>query len=409
MHILFLTDNFPPESNAPANRTFEHARQWVASGHRVTIITCAPNFPDGQLFEGYKNRWFQTEQMDGITVIRVWSFMTRNAGFVLRLLDFFSFMVSGFLGGLRVRDADIIIGTSPQFFTVCAAYCLAKVKQRPFVFEMRDIWPESLQAVGMSNAGLSVRLAAPLADYLYRRANHLIVVTHSFKAYLQDKGISGERITVIPNGVDPDMFFPIPADISLQQELQLEDKFVVGYLGTHGLAHGLESVVEAARLAGQTDDLTAVHFITVGAGAQFDRIKEIASDLDNFTMIGQVSRADILRYWSLLDASLIHLKASPLFESVIPSKMFEAMAMGVPLLHGVGGESADIVRTSRSGICFAAEQPEALLSAIRQIVRDKDAYQQMKTSCLSSAQNYNRASLADRMADCLQGVVNSHD
>ena len=409
MHILFLTDNFPPESNAPANRTFEHARQWVASGHRVTIITCAPNFPDGQLFEGYKNRWFQTEQMDGITVIRVWSFMTRNAGFVLRLLDFFSFMVSGFLGGLRVRDADIIIGTSPQFFTVCAACCLAKVKQRPFVFEMRDIWPESLQAVGIPNAGLSVRLAAPLADYLYRRANHLIVVTHSFKAYLQDKGISGERITVIPNGVDPDMFFPIPADISLQQELQLEDKFVVGYLGTHGLAHGLESVVEAARLAGQTDDLTAVHFITVGAGAQFDRIKEIASDLDNFTMIGQVSRADILRYWSLLDASLIHLKASPLFESVIPSKMFEAMAMGVPLLHGVGGESADIVRTSRSGICFAAEQPEALLSAIRQVSTDKDAYQQMKTSCLSSAQNYNRANLADRMADCLQGVVNSHD
>ena len=409
MHILFLTDNFPPESNAPANRTFEHARQWVASGHRVTIITCAPNFPDGQLFEGYKNRWFQTEQMGGITVIRVWSFMTRNAGFVLRLLDFFSFMVSGFLGGLRVRDADIIIGTSPQFFTVCAAYCLAKVKQRPFVFEMRDIWPESLQAVGMSNAGLSVRLAAPLADYIYRRADHLIVVTHSFKAYLQDRGVSGERVTVIPNGVDPDMFFPIPADISLQQELQLEDKFVVGYLGTHGLAHGLESVVEAARLAGQTDDLTAVHFITVGAGAQFDRIKEIASDLDNFTMIGQVSRADILRYWSLLDASLIHLKAAPLFKSVIPSKMFEAMAMGVPLLHGVAGESADIVRTSRSGVCFAAEQPEALLSAIRQISADKDAYQQMKTSCLSSAQNYNRASLADRMADCLQGVVNSHD
>ena len=409
MHILFLTDNFPPESNAPANRTFEHARQWVASGHMVTIITCAPNFPDGQLFEGYKNRWFQTEQMDGITVIRVWSFMTRNAGFVLRLLDFLSFMVSGFLGGLRVRDADIIIGTSPQFFTVCAAYCLAKVKQRPFVFEMRDIWPESLQAVGMSNAGLSVRLAAPLADYLYKRADHLIVVTHSFKAYLQDRGISGERVTVIPNGVDPDMFFPIPADISLQQELQLEDKFVVGYLGTHGLAHGLESVVEAARLAGQADDLTAVHFITVGAGAQFNRIKALASDLDNFTMIGQVSRADILRYWSLLDTSLIHLKASPLFESVIPSKMFEAMAMGVPLLHGVGGESADIVRISRSGICFAAGQPEALLSAIRQITTDKDAYQQMKTSCLSSAQNYNRASLADRMADCLQGVVNSHD
>ena len=409
MHILFLTDNFPPESNAPASRTFEHARQWVASGHKVTIITCAPNFPDGQLFEGYKNRWIQTEQMDGITVIRVWSFMTRNAGFVLRLLDFLSFMVSGFLGGLRVRDADIIVGTSPQFFTVCAAYGLAKVKRRPFVFEMRDIWPESLQAVGMSHTGLSVRLAGPLVDYLYKRADHLIVVTHSFKAYLQGRDISSERITVIPNGVDLDMFFPVPADISLQQELRLEDKFVVGYLGTHGLAHGLETVVEAARRAAQTDELAAVHFVTVGTGAQFERIKALAAGLDNFTLVGQVSRAEITRYWSLLDVSLIHLKASPLFENVIPSKMFEAMAMGVPIIHCVGGESADIVRVTGSGVCFGAEQPEALLSAIKQIVADKDAYKQMKTSCLSSAQNYNRTSLAVRMADCLQGVINSHD
>ena len=404
MHILFLSDNFPPESNAPANRTFEHARQWVRAGHEVTVVTCAPNFPFGRVFCGYKNRLSQTEEMSGITVIRVWSFMAKNDGFFLRLLDFMSFMISGFLGGLRVKEPDVVVGTSPQFFTVCAAYLLAKVKQRPFVFEMRDIWPESLHAVGFNNAGLSVRLATPLADYLYHKADHIIVVTHSFKTYLTNRNIPASRITVISNGVDTKMFHPVPADESLQMQLRLTGKFVVGYIGTHGLAHCLETLVEAARLASISDDLRSVQFLSVGTGAQFAAIKKQAAGLNNFTMTGQVKRADIFRYWSILDAGIIHLKDAPLFEHVIPSKIFEAMAMGIPLLHGVRGESAEIVHSTGMGICFEPEEPEALLSAIRQMMMDRIAYVEMKTSCLSAAQTYNRTTLAYRMVDCLQGI-----
>ncbi len=409
MHILFLSDNFPPESNAPANRTFEHARQWVRAGHQVTVITCAPNFPFGLVFCGYRNRMFQTEEMSGITVIRVWSFMAKNNGFFLRLLDFMSFMISGFLGGLRVKNLDVIVGTSPQFFAVCAAYLLAKVKRRPFVFEMRDIWPESIDAVGLNKAGLSVRLVTPLADYLYRKADHIVVVTNSFKTYLTNKNIQASHITVIPNGVDTKMFHPVPADEVLQTQLQLTGKFVVGYIGTHGLAHCLETLVEAARLASLSDDLRSVQFLSVGTGAQFEVIKKQAEGLNNFTMTGQVRRADIARYWSVLNAGIIHLKDAPLFEHVIPSKIFEAMAMGIPLLHGVRGESAEIVHSTGIGICFAPEEPGALLSAIRQMMLDKKAYVEMKTSCISAAQTYNRAVLAYRMADCLQGIKKRHE
>ena len=409
MHILFLSDNFPPESNAPANRTFEHARHWVRAGHQVTVITCAPNFPFGRVFCGYRNRLSQTEEMSGITIIRVWSFMAKNEGFFLRFLDFMSFMISGFLRGLRVKDLDVVVGTSPQFFTVCAAYLLARAKRRPFVFEMRDIWPESLHAVGLNNAGLYVRLISPLADYLYQKADHIVVVTHSFKTYLTNRNITASRITVIPNGADTKMFRPVSADESLQTQLQLAGKFVVGYIGTHGLAHCLETLVEAARLASTSDDLQSVQFLSVGTGAQFEVIKKQAAGLNNFTMTGQVKRADISRYWSVLDAGIIHLKDAPLFEHVIPSKIFEAMAMGIPLLHGVRGESAEIVHSTGIGVFFEPEKPEALLSAIRQMMLDRTAYVEMKTSCISAAQTYNRAVLAYRMADCLQGIKKRHE
>ena len=153
MHILFLTDNFPPETNAPASRTFEHCREWVKAGHQVTIITCAPNFPKGKVFDGYRNRLWQSEQMEGIRVIRVWSYITKNEGFLKRILDYISFMVSAIIAALFVRKPDIVIGTSPQFFTACAAYVVGAYKRIPFVFELRDLWPESIKAVGAMRSG----------------------------------------------------------------------------------------------------------------------------------------------------------------------------------------------------------------------------------------------------------------
>ncbi len=208
MHILFLSDNFPPEVNAPASRTFEHCREWVAAGHKVTVITCAPNFPKGVVFEGFRNRLWQKSEVDGITVIRVWSYITKNEGFAKRILDYVSYMFTAFWASLFVRRVDVIVGTSPQFFTACAAYAASVFKRRPWVFELRDIWPESIRAVGAAKDSMLLDWLEKLELFLYRRADAVISVTHAFKRNLITRGIDGAKIAVVTNGVDTTRFQP---------------------------------------------------------------------------------------------------------------------------------------------------------------------------------------------------------
>jgi len=246
VHILFLTDNFPPEVNAPASRTFEHCRQWVKAGHRVTVITCAPNFPKGKVFDGYKNRLWQRERMEGIDVIRVWSYITANEGFSRRVLDYLSFMLSAIVVGPWVRDVDVIVGTSPQFFTACAAYVVSRLKGVPYVFELRDLWPESIKAVGAMKDSRAIRMLERLELFLYRKSAAVVSVTESFKKVLVRRGIPAEKIHVVTNGVDVSQFRPRPKDRDLTARLGLEGKFVAGYIGTHGMAHALETLIEAA-------------------------------------------------------------------------------------------------------------------------------------------------------------------
>ena len=181
MHILFLTDNFPPEGNAPATRTFEHTREWVKQGHKVTVITCAPNFPEGKVFDGYQNKWLSKERIEGIDVWRVKTYITANEGFLKRTLDFVSFMLSSFLFGLFSKKVDVVVGTSPQFFTVISAWALAKLKRVPFIFELRDIWPASITAVGAMKKSKMISLLEKIEMFLYRQADSIISVTHSFK------------------------------------------------------------------------------------------------------------------------------------------------------------------------------------------------------------------------------------
>ena len=221
MHILFLTDNFPPEVNAPASRTFEHCVEWVRAGHQVTVITCAPNFPKGRVLDGYRNRPWQSEQMAGIRVIRVWSYITANEGFLKRVLDYQSFMVTATLAAPFVRGVDVVVGTSPQFFTVCAAYVVSRLKRIPFVFELRDMWPESIKAVGAMKESAAIRALERLELFLYRKAARIVSVTHSFKKALIGRGVAGNKIEVVTNGVDMSRFRAMPTDAALVQELSL--------------------------------------------------------------------------------------------------------------------------------------------------------------------------------------------
>ena len=399
MHILFLTDNFPPEVNAPATRTIEHCELWVNEGHEVTVITCAPNFPKGILFEGYKNNLYATENIRGIKVIRVWTYIASNSGTVKRIADYMSFMLAAFFAGLFVKKIDIIIATSPQFFTTWAAAALSKIKRRPWIFELRDIWPESIVAVGALRNGLILKFLEKIELMLYESATKIVSVTGSFKKNLVARGVSSEKIYTVMNGVDLEAFQPKPLSLSLREYYHIKTPFLVGYIGTHGLAHGLESILEAARLAQEDEMLADIGFLFLGEGEKKEWLKSISESLElkNVFFIDAVKKEDIAEHIAMLDAAIVHLRSSNLFRSVIPSKIFEFMAMGIPIIHCVEGESATIVHESGGGLLLPPEQPVEILNAIKSLRDNPELKSKLAKQGLASAPRYDRNAMAMEM------------
>lgn len=407
MHILFLTDNFPPEVNAPASRTFEHCREWARAGHRVTVITGAPNFPKGKVFDGYRNRPWQTEEMDGIRVIRVWTYITANEGIRRRTLDYQSFMVAATVAAPFVRGVDVVVGTSPQFFTVCAAYVVSRLKRIPFVFELRDLWPDSIRAVGAMNHARSLDALERLELFLYRKAERIVSVTHSFRHNLIGRGIEGDKIAVVTNGVDTSRFRPQPRDEALAARLGLQGKFVAGYIGTHGMAHALETLLEAARRLRDDPRGRDIRLLLLGDGAGKAKLVEQAKamGLDNVVFLDSVPKDQVVRYWSLLDVSIIHLRKTDLFTTVIPSKLFECMGMGIPVLHGVAGESAAIVEKEDCGQTFEPEDTDALCRGLLTLSADPELRRRYHCNGLAAAARYDRSELALAMLGELAQAV----
>lgn len=399
MHVLFLTDNFPPEVNAPASRTHEHTRQWAAAGERVTVITCVPNFPQGRVFDGWRNRLWQQEVVDGVRVIRVWSYITANEGFTKRVLDYLSFMVMAFVASLFVRRVDVVVGTSPQFFTAVAAWAVGAVKRIPFVFELRDLWPESIKAVGAMRESAAIRWLEKLELFLYRRAALIVSVTHSFRDTLIRRGIDGAKIEVITNGVDTARFSPRPKDAALVHELGLEGCFVAGYIGTHGLAHALDTLLAAMHELAQRPEGADIRLLLLGDGARKAALKADAErlHLTNVRFIDTVAKEHVARYWSVLDVSVIHLRRTELFTTVIPSKLFECMGMGIPVLHGVAGESAEIVQREGVGLVFVPENVDQLVEGLLQMKSDAALRSRLRAAGLAAAGRYDRSALAERM------------
>lgn len=373
----------------------------------MTVITGAPNFPTGKVFDGYRNRLWQREVLDGIEVVRVWTYITANSGFAKRTLDYLSFMVTAFLAGLVQRRPEVIVGTSPQFFANCAAWMLSVFRWRPFVFELRDLWPESIKTVGAMEDSAALRLMERLELFLYRRAAVVVAVTESFRRNLMARGIDGDRIQVVTNGVDLTRFRPMERDPELAERLGLTGKLVAGYIGTHGMAHALETVLEAARRMAALPEGQDVRFVLLGDGAQKQALKATATQmgLENVIFLDSVPKAEVPRYWSLLDISIIHLRKADNFTQVIPSKLFECMGMGIPVLHGVAGESAEIVEREGVGLVFEPENAEALCDGVLRLARDPALYQDLRTHCLEAAPRYDRTGLARRMLRVLEGVA----
>lgn len=403
MKILFLTDNFYPEVNAPASRTYEHAREWVKAGHEVTVITCVPNFPKGKVFDGYKNKLWQKEVIDGIEVIRVWSYIAANKGFVRRTLDFISFSVTSFLAGLFVK-ADVIVATSPQFFTALSGRTLSFWKRVPWIMEVRDLWPESIKTVGAMKDNLFIRYFEWEEMRCYRSAKTIVVVTDSFKRTLTARGIDEAKIKVVKNGVDKDMFKPVPKDEALIGELGLEGKKIIGYIGTHGMAHKLDFILDCARnMQGRND----FHFLFIGAGAEREALlaKKEREGITNVTMLDSVPKDQVVRYISILDLSLINLRKSELFKTVIPSKMFENAGMQIPIIMGVQGEAQEMLEEYGAGLCFEPENEADFNAKLQQLLSDSDLYERCRTGGAEMSRDYDRKALADKMLECMMDTV----
>ncbi len=372
MRILFFTDNFPPETNAIANRVFERARYWVRWGHAVTVITSAPNFPQGKLYVGYANRWYEEEVMEGVRVIRIKTFITPNEGIVLRTFDFLSYILPAFLAGLFVQRPDMVAATSPQFFVGVTAWFVARCRRLPFVLEIADLWPASIVAVGAMRRNVLIRLLERLELFLYHRATAIVALTQSFKDDMVRRGIVSEKISVIINGVELAEYAPRERDTALARKWELGDRFIIGYIGTHGAAHGLHNVLATAELLRHEKNIL---FLLVGAGAEREQLLHAAKkqSLLNVLFIPPQPKHTMPSWWSLCNVALIHLKDDPVFATVIPSKMFEAMAMGLPLLVvAPRGEASQIVEKERTGMWVRAGDPEAFADTVLQLYRGKN-------------------------------------
>ncbi len=404
MKILFLSDNFPPEVNAPASRTFDHCREWVKSGDEVTVITCAPNFPQGKLYAGYHNKLWQEEIIEGIRVIRVWSYIVANKGFFKRTLDFISFSVSSFLAGLFVKT-DVIIATSPQFFTALSGRTLSFWKRKPWIMEVRDLWPESIKTVGALNISPFIRYFEWEEKKCYRSARSIIVVTDSFKRKLNGRGIDDTKVYVVKNGVDRNLFVPVEEkDAELLTRLDLKNKKIIGYIGTHGMAHKLDFILRCASIL--QNKAPEYHFLFLGNGAEKDNLKKLKDSLKltNVTMLDSVSKNEVKRYISILDICLINLKKSELFTTVIPSKIFENAAMEVPILMGVEGEAQEIVEGYGAGLCFEPENENDFINKLHEMfVTDK--YLGFKKGCRQLAIDFDRKELAEKMLNIIHNSI----
>ncbi|MBN1268173.1 MAG: glycosyltransferase family 4 protein [Kiritimatiellae bacterium] len=371
MHLLFLSHYFPPEGNAPARRVYEMTRRWVKAGHEVTVITCAPNVPNGVVYDGYRNRFRQVEVVEGVQVVRVWTYLAPNRGTVRRTLNYLSYMVSAVLASFSVKRPDVLIATSPQFFCGWAGVLASRLRRVPFILEIRDIWPESIAAVGAIRRPAIIRFLERLERRLYAAARQIVAVGDGYKARLVERGVAPEKVTVISNGVDLATFAPRPPSAEVRERFGLAGRFVCAYVGTIGMASGLGVVLRAADLLkkkGQAD----IVFLLVGDGAVRSDLEweARALGLDNVVFAGRLDMQMIPEVLSACDACLVHLKKQPLFTTVLPSKIFEAAAMGKPVVLGVEGEAAALVESAGAGLCIEPENEAALVAAVERLAAD---------------------------------------
>lgn len=401
MRIALLCHYFHPEPSAPSARLLSLARDFKAMGHEVVVITGFPNHPTGVIPAAYRDRWMAEEDLDGVCVLRNWVYATPNEGMIKKTLGHLSFMASAvLLGGPRLGTVDVLVVSSPTFFTVLSAWVLSVFKGVPFVFEVRDLWPAVFVDLGVIRNRALIGALEALEMFLYRRSAAIVTVTESFRRILICRGVPAGKVTTITNGVDLAEFSPGPGG-ALRSALKLDGHFVVLYIGTHGISHALETVLASADLLADREN---IRFLFVGGGARKKALEEQArkAGLSNVLFLPEQPREKVLEFYRMADVCLVPLRNVPLFDTFIPSKMFEIMGVGKPIVASVRGEAAEILEASGGALVVAPEAFSDVADAIGRLEREPALRARLGERGRSFAErHYQRKDLARRYAELL--------
>ncbi len=406
MKIAYICQYFVPEPSAPSARISELAQEWVENGHEVTVMTGMPNHPTGIVLEDYRGKLMVDERIGNVVVLRSWLYATPNQGILRKTLSHLSFMFSTvILGFPRLASVDVIIVSSPTFFSAFAGLLMSKIRRVPFVFEIRDLWPAVFIDLGILNNVFLIRVLESWEMFLYTQAALVVVVTKSFRDKLIERGLSAEKITVVSNGAVVNRFEPGDKNDDLCSGLGISNKFVVSYIGAHGISQGVETVMEAAATLRDLDDIV---FMFVGDGAMKNDMVIMKNDrgLQNVVMLPAQSKERVPDLYRASDVCIVPLRDIPLFDSFVPSKIFEIMSCGIPIIGSVTGEAREILQLSGSAMIVSPESVRELADSIVWMVKNPQKREMMGASGRTFVcENYDRTMLAKKYIDHLKSLI----
>jgi len=403
MHILLIHQAFVAVDEAGGTRHHELAKFLAARGHRVTIIASPVSYLTGKA-ESEVTRAHVEENISGggVTILRAYTYAALHKSFVHRVFSFLSFMVSSFTLGLKVREVDLVWGTSPPIFQGVTAWLLARLKRVPFLFEVRDLWPAFAIQVGVLKNRLLIRLSRWLERFLYRRADVLMVNSPGFIKHVQRRG--ARRVVLVPNGADIEMFDPFASGTAFRLEHNLGGRYVVLYAGAHGLSNDLGVLLQAAHLL---RDCPQVALVLLGDGKDKPALMNQAQEmgLDNVYFLPPVPKTGMIDALAAADACIAILKPVKLYKTVYPNKVFDYMAAGRPVLLAIDGAIRKVVDAAEGGIFVPPGDAVAMAAAIRRLAEDPERGQQMGANARQYVEeNFNRPALAEKLAALLESM-----
>jgi glycosyltransferase involved in cell wall biosynthesis len=412
MRILFLTQYFPPETGAPQNRLSDLADRLVALGHQVTVLTALPNYPQGEIFNDYKGRFIVREERGGIRVVRTWLFTTKSKKFAPKIANYLSFAILSAITGLfALKRTDLVFVESPPIFLAISGFFLAKVKGAKFTLNISDLWPESAVALGVLRSPRLIRWSESLEKALYRRADLVTGQTWGIINGVRKRWPTAPR-TLLTNGVAPEFLLKIegarPARSRIREELGFGNKLIVAYTGVHGFSQGLETIVRAAQLLADHKD---IEFVFFGDGPDKPGLEAavVAKHLSNVRFFPSQPAARMPEILVSVDISIVPLKRTDLFKGALPSKLFEALGSGVPVIAAVEGEAKKLVELSGGGVVVEPENSERMAEAIVQLFQDRKLRENLGANGREYIVNhYNRKTIAERFEKLLLAVKASN-